>query len=210
MNKFYLPKLLPLPRKYIRVFLMLLVVSLLGACRSGPPPKLYILDTLPKYIEQRSASNISVLGVSQIQLPGYASDTRLASIKPNGTISLDKNHKWADEPEQAITRLLIDRLRNHTGATVLPKPWPRESEPTVRVELVFDRLLRGPEGGAQMAGQILLISGNGRQLLRSVPFRIIRNGLSKKKHVFFTSVSQGIDDIAHMVANILLKSETPS
>jgi len=210
MNIFYLPELLQLSQKTVRAFLMLLVISLLGACRSGPPPKLYILDTLPKYIEQRSASTISALGVNQVQLPGYVSDTRIASIKSNGTISLDKNHKWAEEPEEAITRLLIDRLRNHTGATVLPKPWPRESEPTVRVELVFDRLLRGPQGGAQMAGQILLISGNGRQLMRSIPFRIIRSGLSKKKHVFFTSVSQGIDDIAHMVANILLKSEIPS
>jgi len=210
MNKLYLSVLLQLPQKTVRTFLMLLVIALLGACRSGPPPKLYILDTLPQYIEQRSSSSISVLGVSQVQLPGYVSDTRIASIKSNGTISLDKNHKWAEKPEDAITRLLIDRLRNHTGATVLPKPWPRESEPTVRVELVFDRLLRGPLGGAQMAGQILLISGNGRQLIRSIPFRIIRNGLSKKKHVFFTSVSQGIDDIAHMVANILKKSETPS
>lgn len=210
MNNSYFAQQLQLSRQVATAILMMSVIFLLSACRSGPPPKLYLLDIMPTNVEQRSAYNLPTLGISPVQLPGYVSDARIASINTNGTISLDGDHKWAEEPEQAITRLLIERLRNHTGTTVLTKPWPRDSEPAVRVEVVFDRLLREPLGGAEMAGQILLISGDGRKLLRATPFQIVRNGRSTKKNVFFTAVSLGIDDIARMVADTLIKTETPS
>ena len=86
-------------------------------------------------------------------------------------VSLADRERWAEQPRDALSRLLGDRLSLLSDATVLAEPWPRGFDPQVRVEVVFDRLLREASGGAEMAGQISLISGDGRRCAedRAVP-----------------------------------------
>ncbi len=189
-------------------------LMLLSACGSGPPPKLYLLEplqpiaSLPPSVT--SSTGIGLLGMSAVILPGYATNTQIASIGRNGTVVQDDDHRWAEEPEDAITRVLSDRLRERASTTVLLEPWPRDYNPAARVEVVFDRLLREPLGGADMVGQILLLSGDGRKLLRNVPFQIIHYGRDTKKSTFFMAISQGIDDIARMAVQALQELNSKS
>lgn len=178
---------------------------LLSACGSGPPPRLYLLEPLQgeEASERDAGPSLEALGMVRVSLPGYASNAQIASIAADGTVSQDSDHRWAEEPANAISRLLADRLRQQAEATVLIEPWPRDFRPVARVELVFDRLLREPRGGADMAGQILLLSGDGRTLLRSVPFEFILYGRDTAPRVFFVAVAKGIDDIAAMAVKAL-------
>ena len=181
--------------------MLLCSLFFMSACSSGPPPKLYLLVSAgdnAESTELSKKSGIKSLGMSPVVLPGYASDSQIASITLDGTVQQDDGHRWAEEPEDAITRLLSERLRAHTEATVLVEPWPRDYEPVARVEVSFDKLLREPGGGAQMAGQILLLSASGRDLLKAVPFNISHVGFDADKRVFFQAVAKGIDDIARM------------
>lgn len=187
---------------------LLVAVLFLSGCGSGPPPKMYLLEpivALEAFTDDKLVSKkINTLGISLVVLPGYASDARIAGLRNDGSVYQDDDHRWADSPEDAITRVLADRLRAHANATVLIEPWPRDYKPKARVEVVFDRLLREPLGGVDMAGQILLLSGDGRKLLTSLPFQFVHYGRSLDKVVFFTATAQGVDDIARMAVRSLL------
>ncbi|MGQ7847944.1 PqiC family protein [Granulosicoccus sp. 3-233] len=179
---------------------------LLSACGGGPPPRLYLLEPLQgeESLEEGSGGpSLEALGMITVSLPGYASTSQISSINADGTVSQDSNHRWAEEPASAISRLLADRLRERADATVLIEPWPRDYRPKARVEVEFDRLLREPRGGADMAGQILLLSGDGRTVLRSVPFEFVLYGRDTAQRVFFVAVAKGIDDIAALAVEAL-------
>ena len=182
---------------------MLLISSLfvMTACSSGPPPKMYLLEPVGSdvdTIELAQKSGIKSLGMSLVVLPGYTSDAQIASLRADGSIYKDDGNRWAEDPDDAITRLLSERLRVRAAATVLIEPWPRDYVPVARVEVSFDRLLRQPAGGADMSGQILLLSGSGRKLLKAIPFNISHPGSGIDRRVFFISVAKGVDDIARI------------
>ena len=52
-----------------------------------------------------------------------------------------------------------------------------------------------------MTGQILLLSGSGRTLLKAVPFNISHGGFDTDSYVFFLAVAKGIDDIARIAVD---------
>lgn len=191
-----------------RLMQLLVAVFFLSGCGSGPPPKMYLLSSVATLESTKNdnkliSKKINTLGMSVVALPGYANDARIAGLRTDGSVYQDDDHRWADSPDDAITRVLADRLRAHANTTVLIEPWPRDYKPKARVEIVFDRLLREPLGGVDMAGQILLLSGDGRELLRAVPFQFVHYGRSLDKSVFFTATAQGVDDIARMAIRIL-------
>lgn len=193
--------------------ILLCSLFILSACGSGPPPKLYLLDPFGVGAETTrvtKTSGVNSLGMSPVVLPGYAADAQIASLKNDGTVYQDDRNRWAEEPEDAITRLLSERLRVHAEATVLIEPWPRDYEPVARVEVSFDTLLREPGGGAQMKGQILLLSSGGRKLLKAVPFNISHIGFDTDSRVFFMAVAKGIDDIAKMAVEEIQSLKIPS
>jgi len=183
-----------------------LIVASLSACSSGPPAKLYLLESVSTDLEARNLSErpaFKSLGISLVELPGYVGDARITSVNQDGTVSHDDRHRWAEEPQAAISRVFSNRLRMRSGSTVLIEPWPRDFAPAARVEVVFAKLLREPLGGVDMAGQILLLSGDGRRLLKAVPFEFTLYGRDVNKQVFFTAVAQGVDDIARMTIQAL-------
>ena len=84
-------------------------VFVLSACSSGPPPKLYLLESFSGEAASKDlakSSGIESLGMSPVELPGYASDAQIASLKVDGTVYQDDRNRWAEEPMDAITRLL--------------------------------------------------------------------------------------------------------
>lgn len=180
----------------------------LGACSGGPAPRLYVLEPVVSAPETRAATEVpgialDALGISLVTLPGYARDPRIASRDAGNEISVDDAHRWAEEPDEAITRVFADRLRHHAGATVLIEPWPRNFAPNARVELVFDRLLREPSGGVDAAGQIRLVSGDGRDVLDVRTFRLSRSVGSTAPGDWFRAVARLLDDLARMTVDTL-------
>lgn len=200
--------LVRLPAVCPLLLLLVLLASGLSACSSGPPPRMYLLEAVASMNEpsftDKQTSSIKSLGMSTVVLPGYASSTQLAGVGDDGLVYQDDNHKWAEEPEDAISRLLAERLRLHADATVLIEPWPRDYAPSARVEVIFDKLLREPRGGADMVGQILLLSGDGRKLLSALPFQFTHYGKMTDERVYFVAVAQGVDDIARMAVEHLI------
>lgn len=184
----------------------LLSLLFLGACSSGPAPRLYVLEPIVGNTGALSAEGIDALGVATVKLPGYARDTRIASRNDGNRLTLNDGHRWAEAPEGAITRVFAERLRLHAGATVLIEPYPRGYAPDARVEINFDRLLRESTGGVDMAGQIILLAGDGRGVLGVKPFRLLRSGESTERDAFMVAVSEAIDQLARLTVGTLVEA----
>ena len=169
--------------------------ALLAACASGPAPRLYVLE--PATTRAAPVTDtFDAIGTALVTLPGYARDGRIASRDAGIGVSLDDEHRWAEEPEEAVTRVLLDSLRRHGGGAVLLEPFPRDFEPEARVEIAFDRLLRAPGGGVEASGRILLLSGDGRRLLDVLPFAHERDAVSRSPSAFFTALAGVLDELA--------------
>ena len=192
----------------LAVLSMMFLSLALTACFSGPPPKLYLLEPLIEDPLDAVPQNVTALGLAVVKLPGYVKDERVASRGNAGVVSISDDHRWAESPDEAITRVLADRLRFHVGATVLTEPWPRGYAPMARVEVTFDRLLREPLGGVDMAGHIQLISGDGRTLSKILPFQFVYYGRGDEFAQFFAATSLAINDIARMVAEALAAAQS--
>ena len=186
-------------RNGLLVGLTLLCVS----CSSGPPPKLYLLEPVHDLALEQTAPNVQALGLAISTLPGYAKDQRLASRDSGSMVVQSDKHRWAEAPEDAITRVLANRLREFTEATVLIEPWPRGFAPQARIEIAFDRLLREASGGAELEGQIRLIAGDGRKVLAVRTFQLVHFSVSADPANYFAAVSAGINDIARMSVSVL-------
>ena len=192
----------------LAVLCVMLLSVVLTACFSGPPPKLYLLEPLVEDPLAAVPLEISALGLAVVNLPGYIKDERIASRNNTGIVSLSDNHRWAESPDEAITRVLADRLRFHAGSNVLIEPWPRGYDPMVRIEVTFDRLLREPLGGVDMAGHIQLISGDGRSLIDILPFQFVYYGRGTEFPQYFAATSLAVNDIARMVAEALFTEQS--
>jgi len=196
-----------------KLLLVLTIVAAASACTSGPPPTLYLLEPVrakSDATELAKKSGIEALGMSPVILPGYATSSKITGLRADGTVFQDDANQWAEEPEDAITRLLSDRLRAHTEATVLVEPWPRDFEPSARVEVTFGKFLREPRGGAYLSGQILLLSADGRQLLKALPFNLRHIGFDVDNRVFFRAVAKGVDDIARQAVEEIQALQNPA
>ena len=175
----------------------------LGACGGGPAPRLYVLEPDSAGPVTSRGDAPGALGIALVSLPGYARDARLASRAVGNEIELADGHRWAEDPDEALTRAFAERLRLHAGATVLAEPWPRNFAPDARVELFFDQLLREPSGGASAAGQIRLLSGDGRDVLESRPFRLAQPAVSDAPADWFGAVARLVDELARTAVDAL-------
>lgn len=195
---------------------MTLIVStmlLFSACGSGPPPRLYLLERPPVPADASDSiaqSTINALGISEVKVPGYASDTRIANLKSNGVVVQIDDERWAEEPEDAITRLFAEQLRRRTGSSVLIEPWPRDYDPEARVEVTVEKLVREPDGGANLSGRIYLISGDGRRLLKALAFNTRASGSSLDATEFFRAVAVIVDELARLSIEALQALEAQS
>ena len=194
------------------VVLLVATSAVLSACSGGPPPRLYLLESpaIDTAEQVATTSSLDALGISQVKMPGYAADERIASVSTDGVVSKNDGQRWAEEPEIAITRLLANRLRLRASATVLVEPWPRDYAPQARIEIMFDRLLREPDGGASLSGQVHLLSGDGRELLQSVEFSRLVPGFSLDSTAYFRSIAVAVDDVARIAVESLTTLRSPS
>ncbi len=181
------------------------VCLLIMSCSSGPPPRQYLLEPVLDPVNESVPPVIDAVALAEVVVPAYASDQRIASRDERYQIKYDEKNKWADSPDEALTRVLANRLRYYLEASVIVEPWPRSYEPQVRIEVQFDKLLREATGGAEMSGQIRLISGDGKQMIDVRTFQFVRYANNLDPGAFYAAVAAGVNDISRMAAESLRK-----
>jgi len=188
----------------LRVFLgcvCLLIIS----CSNGPPPRQYLLEPVLDPINDSVTPVVNAVALAEVVVPAYASDQRVASRDERYQIRYDEKHKWADSPDEALTRVLANRLRYYLEATVIVEPWPRGYDPQARIEVQFDKLLREATGGAEMSGQIRIISGDGKKMIDVRTFQFVRYANDLNPSSYYAAIAAGVNDISRMAADSLRK-----
>lgn len=190
------------------VLLMILSLAGLTGCASGPAPTLYLLEPVVDEQQPRRPTDGQDVGLSVVKVPGYADDKPIASRVSGTQVSINTDHQWAESPDAAITRLLANRIRAYAGGNVLIEPWPRGFEPQARVEFDFDKLLRNERGGAEVSGQLRLISGDGKNVLEVKNFQVFHESGGLNHQDFFMALSRAINDIARLATVTLQQRAT--
>jgi len=186
------------------------VCLLIISCSSGPPPKQYLLEPVLDPVNESVPPILDSVALAEVVVPAYAADQRVASRDERYQITYDEKHKWADSPDEALTRVLANRLRYYLEATVIVEPWPRGYEPQARIEVQFDKLLREATGGAEMSGQIRIISGNGKKMIDVRTFQFVRYANNREPSSYYAAVAAGVNDISRMAADSLRKHTVPA
>lgn len=183
--------------------IILFVSMLVTSCISGPPPKQFLLEPVIDPVNESNPPSINAIGLAEVTVPSYASDSRIASRNKQYQIVYDERAKWADSPDEALTRVLANRLRYFLEANVIVEPWPRGYEPQARIEVQLDKLVREATGGAELSGQIRIISGDGKQMIDVRTFQFVRYANTRDPNAFFMAVSAGVNDISRMASDAL-------
>ncbi len=192
----------PLRKPLLKLSVVWVVLSLMS-CVGGPAPKQYLLEPVYDVANESIAPAISAIALAEVSVPSYAKDDRLASRSKDFEIEYDTKSQWAESPQDALTRVLANRLRYYLESNVVVEPWPRGYEPEARVEVQFDKILREETGGAELAGQIRIISGDGRSMLDVRTFQLVRYANNLNPNAYFAAVSAGVNDISRMIADSL-------
>lgn len=185
--------------------LLCCICILVTSCSSGPPARQYLLEPVLDPINESVPPVINAVALAEVVVPAYASDQRLASRDEQFQIHYEEKTKWADSPDEALTRVLANRLRYYLEANVIVEPWPRSYEPQARIEVQLDKLLREATGGAEMSGQIRIISGDGKKMIDVRTFQFVRYASERTPTAFFAAVAAGVNDISRMAAESLRK-----
>lgn len=189
--------------RFLNTALMLVWVSVFvtGCGFFGSPAKLYLLEPIADEQQPRNPTQVKNIGLSVVQVPGYVNAKPIASRVNRTEIVLDEDHHWAELPEESITRLLANRMRVYSGGTVLVEPWPRGFQAQARVEVQFEKLLRDEHGGAEVSGQIRIISGDAKNVLSVRSFQIVHDAQGSRRQDFFVAFSRVVNDLARMATD---------
>lgn len=187
---------------FSRVIILFISILVVG-CSNTPPPKQFLLEPVLDPVNESNPPSVDAVALAVVVIPSYASDSRIASRNAQHQVVYDEGAKWADSPDEALTRVLANRLRYFLEANVIVEPWPRGYEPQARIEVQLDKLIREATGGAELSGQIRIISGDGKKMIDVRTFQFVRYANSRDPDAYFTSVSAGVNDISRMAADAL-------
>jgi len=190
------------------LFITALSFFMLMGGSGGPSARLYLLEPIVDEQQSRTPTKAQDIGIAVVKLPGYADDKAIASRVDGERAELDERAHWAESPDAAITRVLANRMRAYSGGNVIVEPWPRGFDPEARVEFDFDKLLRDERGGAEVSGQLRIISGDGREVLAVKSFQVLHESGGANPEDFFIALSRAINDIARLAVFTLLNGES--
>lgn len=108
----------------------------------------------------------------EIGLPLYARRVQIAAQDQSGAITADDQHRWAEEPPRAATRLVARSLAALREGAVYADPWPQGAAPDFIVTTEVDRFLGALGGEVTLEGQLTVARAGERASAVTGPFTI--------------------------------------
>ena len=144
---------------------------LIAGCAATRDPVFYL--TPAPQAAAGSALAGRTVALRGLNLPLYARAVQIAALAPDGSVTLDDNHRWADDPARGLTRALAAALRAGTGAAVVVEPWPDAAAPNIRLDVNVDRFIGALGGASQLRGDFRLVAVKTGATLTSEAFDIV-------------------------------------
>ncbi len=186
----------------MRRFIPLLAL-LLAACAAAAPegPNFYLLDApLP---EAAPASDAAEVGLRELALPLYARRPQMAVATESGALLVSDDHRWAEEPARAATRLVARALAARRGAPVYADPWPQGARPEIVATVEVDRFVGALGGEIALEGQITLARLAARNRAETATFSIRAPVAGQDHAALAAAYGAALDELAAELARRL-------
>jgi uncharacterized protein len=184
-------------RRHRPALARLAVMLLLGACGT---PQYYLLPQQPQPAMQYSSGYRNIV-VSDFSLPAYAEAIEIPALQPDGTVELQTNQSWADDPRRGLTRHFAAALQARLGARVSTDPWPGfASDPELRVEVTIDRLIGAMGGSIDLEGQYFILRAQSGEIFASDRFRIQEPVQGEGTTAFVAAHGHAVEALADRIA----------
>jgi len=141
--------------------LLLASTALFAACST---PDIRVPPTAPTSFdaEDRISIQYASVEVTTATLPAYADSEDIVAEAEDGTL-VALGPLWSDEPSRAVTLQVAGVLRDLTGKTVAPEPWPFRDFAAVKLDIRFADFHATARGTFRVAGQYFVAPDEGGQ-----------------------------------------------
>ncbi|MGI9308721.1 MAG: PqiC family protein [Gammaproteobacteria bacterium] len=93
-------------KQYLNYFVLLFGISLLGACASSPPARLYVLEASEDARAETQRSQTPVVRIGPFALADYLDRPQLVTRDDDSRLKVSEFDRWGEELDQAILRVL--------------------------------------------------------------------------------------------------------
>ena len=147
----------------LRVGRALVLGLVLSACAAEQEPAYYLLAARADAGAEASPQSTAkgVIGLRELAMPLYVRRTQIASVGPDGAVSLSDDHRWAEETPRSASRVVARALSGLTGRPVVIEPWPIGVEPEFRVDIEVDYFAGRLGGELRFEGQYRIVPASG-------------------------------------------------
>lgn len=131
----------------IKLFSAFLSFVFLSACSSsGPATSFYTLFPTASSSSSEELLEKPVIGVALVRLPGYLETSAVVSRSGEQKLNVSGHHAWAEDLDEAVTRVIAGNLRTVIKSEVVAFPWDSRMRPEWQVNIHIHRL-DGERGG---------------------------------------------------------------
>ncbi len=173
-------------------------VATLAACSSSAEPNYYFLDTSAEPVSEYRSREL--VGLQEVVLPTYALNEKLPTLLDNGAVTLDDDNRWTGAPEEAVALNLARQLESAIARRITASPYPIGVQPDIQIKVVFDRLIRASDGGAEIGGQFHVIDDRRRSVLATERFRYDIPATESGYAGYMLAIDTGLEQLAQTIA----------
>jgi len=146
-----------------RTLLLLFLSLVISACGTSgdkaPVPRFYLLDDLPKPIENRADA---LIALNKIIVPDFLKQRNLVIRQQNQQISIANFHSWADDLPESIRRVVINDLNRNNRKYRITKYC--SDCPVLSISI--DHFYPTDDGSVMLAGSYVLDSNSSAESIR--------------------------------------------
>lgn len=179
----------------------LLPVLLLAACASQPTNYYRLAAQDAQSTPAVSGSARSQVVVS-VNLPDYLNTANIAYQNSDVEISLAQNNLWAEAPEPAIARLLVNDLSKRLPQTAWLTGSTAASYRGTTILVALDQFNGRHDGHAVISGQWLIRDSN-QQLLGAYPINIEVTQYGNGYDALVRALNQGVHQLSAQIGSQL-------
>lgn len=152
----------------------LLILLLAGGCvGSSPATRFYLLEPDAAARRENSTSPGPVIAVGPVRVAKYLDRPQIVIATGRNAYQVDEFHRWAEYPDENITRVLAQNLAAMVPAErVLTDAPDREASVDFRVGVNIQEFHIDPAGEALLTAQWSLRHGNETVLANTSSFRV--------------------------------------
>lgn len=178
----------------------------LAGCTSSQEPAYYVLGPgAANDARAPTRPSPALIGLRELALPLYARRAQIASVGPDGAISLSDDHRWADDPPRAVSRVVARTLTVLTSWSVIIEPWPVGLEPDVRVDIEVDYFAGTLGGELRLSGQYRIIRKNGPSPVTKT-FSVTERSADESYAALVDSHTRALEALARRISLELLEN----